>query len=787
VASHRYNSATLAYALVVMALGLAAGIHLILRAEAHPWPLVPLIVLGGFSLGTTLLTITVQGFRRSKGVLSLSSATIYALLFLVDSAAVGLILIAMILTDWLGNRRSVLPGLFNVGQSLVTLWVALAMWQWLGPASGILELSFRCFGAAALAASSYALANHFLTAGVLVLATRATLRDTGVLTRTALFNEIVLVCFGLSLAYLWILWPPLALLALIPLVVLFCLLGVHHHREELLEARRDELASMQRLGLEIGALLDVDQLGPAVVRIAAEAFHAPGALLAMLSEDGQELKVLACRHPDPDFEPPARLPCRGFTAQFFEGEGTLMANEDDIRRVPEVAYLEARAVLAVALRSLGKPQGLLAVFDLGTRKPFTEEDAQRLTDLGRFVEMSLTNARLYADLKAVQEQLIQTEKLSAIGQLVSGVAHELNNPLTGVRGFAELLRQSRLDEHQQRMVEHIEKETARATRVVRNLLTFSRRHKPEKVPHDLNGILSTVVEMRAYECRVNNVELSTDLDPDLPRTMIDPHQMHQVFLNLLTNAEHAVTQSSGTGHIQVRSCANGETILVTVQDNGPGIDPENLKQIFDPFFTTKEVGCGTGLGLSICYGILQEHGGIIEVESQPGRGARFTVTLPVVEPPAREEVSEPDTPKPQLNARNGEVVLVVDDEVSVREIVREALEPLGFRVDAAAGGAEALARLQNTSYDLVLTDMRMPGMGGQELFEQIRRSDPELARRFIFFTGDVASPGTRQFLGRCGRPVLAKPFSIDQLLAIVSQGLEETLSQAAVAASSRMR
>jgi two-component system NtrC family sensor kinase len=351
------------------------------------------------------------------------------------------------------------------------------------------------------------------------------------------------------------------------------------------------------------------------------------------------------------------------------------------------------------------------------------------------------------------------------------VAHELNNPLTGVRGFAEILQQTHLDNHQRRMVERIEKEADRAARVVRNLLTFSRRHKPEKGLHDLNGILNTVLEMRSYECRVSNVELRADLDPDLPRTMVDAHQLHQVFLNLLTNAEHAVAENGRPGRIVLRSRGDAQHLRIQVIDNGPGIDPEIATRIFNPFFTTKEVGRGTGLGLSICYGIVQEHGGTIEVEGRPGEGACFTVILPVLQPPASMPVSEPQAPESPIEARPGERVLVVDDELSVREIVREALEPRGFRVDAAVGGAEALTRLQGESYDLVLTDLRMPGLGGQELYERVLRSDPEQALRFVFLTGDVARSDTGRFLADTGRPVLAKPFGIDELLRAVAAGL----------------
>src|SRR6266705_5177632 len=243
------------------------------------------------------------------------------------------------------------------------------------------------------------------------------------------------------------------------------------------------------------------------------------------------------------------------------------------------------------------------------------------------------------DQKMLQEQLIQSEKMSAIGQLVSGVAHELNNPLAGISAFAQLLlAEKRFPPDQRTAAETIYSEARRASRIVQNLLTFARQHKAEKVLTAINQVLDDTLELRAYELRVRGIDVRREYDESLPDTMADAHQLQQVFLNLITNAEQAMEQRDGHHHrLTVSTRRNADAIRIEVEDTGAGIPANLLERIFNPFFTTKPTGSGTGLGLSISLGIVREHGGRIWAENAPQGGARFVIELPLVSPHATDE------------------------------------------------------------------------------------------------------------------------------------------------------
>ena len=221
--------------------------------------------------------------------------------------------------------------------------------------------------------------------------------------------------------------------------------------------------------------------------------------------------------------------------------------------------------------------------------------------------------------------------MAAVGELAAGVAHELNNPLAAVQAFAQLLNdRDDLDETVRSDVETIYKEAQRASRITSNLLSFARRHVPEKRLISINEVIEKALELHAYRMKVNNIDLVMDLDPDLPMTMADFHQMQQVFVNIINNAEQAMTEAHGKGRLCVNTQRVGGMLQIAFTDDGPGISADNLKRIFDPFFTTKEVGKGTGLGLSICYGLVQEHGGHLSARSKTGKGATFVVEIPIL-------------------------------------------------------------------------------------------------------------------------------------------------------------
>ena len=372
------------------------------------------------------------------------------------------------------------------------------------------------------------------------------------------------------------------------------------------------------------------------------------------------------------------------------------------------------------------------------------------------------------DQKMLQEQLIQSEKMSAIGQLVSGVAHELNNPLAGISAFAQLLlAEKKFPPDQRTAAETIYSEARRASRIVQNLLTFARQHKAEKVPTTINQVLDDTLELRGYELRVRGIDVRREYDDSLADTMADAHQLQQVFLNLITNAEQAMEQRDGHHHrLTVRTRRNGEAVRIEVEDTGGGIPANLIERIFNPFFTTKPTGSGTGLGLSISLGIVREHEGRIWAENVASSGARFIVELPIIQPRASGEM--PATTHVQAASGNDSLrVLVVDDEASVRVSLQRYLAGRGHHVETTASGEDALVRLRDAKYDAVIVDMRMPDLSGEQLYERLRSGDPGHAERVIFTTGDLVNEQMKRFLDGTGRPCVPKPFefaSFDQAL-----------------------
>jgi signal transduction histidine kinase len=254
---------------------------------------------------------------------------------------------------------------------------------------------------------------------------------------------------------------------------------------------------------------------------------------------------------------------------------------------------------------------------------------------GRTIEsgerkLLLTVVRDITERKGMQEQLMLTDRLASIGELASGIAHELNNPLTSVIGFSQLLMEKKdIAEDFKEDLKLVHSEAQRAAGIVKNLLTFARKHAPVKQLTQINNVIEDVLRLRAYEQKVNNIEVIRQFAPDLPEVMVDHFLIRQVFLNLIINAEYFMGESHNKGALTITTKRADNTVRISFADDGPGISRENLSRIFHPFFTTKEVGKGTGLGLSICHGIVAEHGGNIHARSQAGKGATFIVELPV--------------------------------------------------------------------------------------------------------------------------------------------------------------
>jgi signal transduction histidine kinase/CheY-like chemotaxis protein len=386
---------------------------------------------------------------------------------------------------------------------------------------------------------------------------------------------------------------------------------------------------------------------------------------------------------------------------------------------------------------------------------------------------------LYSDVtgeRQIQAKMLQTEKMAALGQLVSGIAHELNNPLTAIMGYAQLLLGHGLKPGQLSEAKKVYHEAERARRIVKNLLYFARENKPERSLVDINEIIERTLALRSYELRVENIAVDCDLAPDLPKTMADPYQLQQVVLNLVINAEQALIEGRGQGHVWIRTRhlrqRTGDRILIEIADDGPGIAPEITSRIFDPFFTTKPPGVGTGLGLSIVYGIVHQHGGEVTFDNQSGLGARFTVELPVAAAPAQER------PVAVLQPANGAAsaprghILVIEDEPTVAQLVVDVLREEGHQVEAVLDSQEGLTRISRTSYDLVISDLRMPRLDGPAFYETLVRQGSPMQHRILFITGDTLSRRTLEFLEPRGLPYLAKPFLVEELKLAVNRLLQ---------------
>jgi len=391
--------------------------------------------------------------------------------------------------------------------------------------------------------------------------------------------------------------------------------------------------------------------------------------------------------------------------------------------------------------------------------------------------------RAQEEQRQMHEELNLASRLASVGQLASGVAHEINNPLSAVIGFSELLMRKDVSDDTKQDLQIINESAQRVSRIVKNLLIFARRSKSGREYADINSILSAGLELRAYEMRNNNIELVTRFDPRLPWTVVDVGRIQQVLLNIITNAEQAMLSAGGEGKLVVTTKLINGAIRVSFEDNGPGISPENLNMVFDPFFTTKSVGEGTGLGLSICYGIMKEHNGRISVQSKLGKGATFAVELPLV---AETQRSEPPAPSGDEQERTtGAKIMVVDDEAGVRELIDRALTAAGHSVDAVDNASAALERLRREPYHLVLLDIRMPGMDGVEFYGHLKKIAPSLARRVLFITGDTMSPGTQDFLSKTKVPFMRKPFGIDELQSNIDRILSGRAKPRAVRPSTR--
>ena len=560
--------------------------------------------------------------------------------------------------------------------------------------------------------------------------------------------------------------------------------------EEIIDRYR-EIGLIHNLSTQLAGLEDIEHVYQVILEQTLEIVEADRGYIFKLDKTSDSLRVVHCL-PEPDsiIYRPIRIG-QGIIGEVAEtGDSTLMERNGSPIWSTEAKSTLSPPLMCCALHINQEVLGVIAVTREATKREFASGDlkilesaalqsAAAMKNLTLLHELSQSNCELretLTELQRTQAQLIQSQKVTAVGELVAGVAHDLNNPLTTVIGFSELLCAEATDENQRSRLKIIGQEAERAASIVRNLLTFSRKRPLQKEAIHVNKVVQAVIQLRTQQSQASSVEFATDLAIDLPDTMADFHQLQQVLLNLVTNAEQAIEQTGQKGKIELQTrqvCADAPNtsnqVEIIVTDNGPGMPPDVAEQIFEPFFTTKEEGKGTGLGLSICMKIIDAHDGTLDVESRVGEGTRFFIRLPGLLPSDCPSHSQEERWIKTVADAN---ILVVDDEPALCEVLRSSLEDIGgYHVETASNGVEALEKVQGGSPDLVLTDIHMPKLDGISLYQELQQT-PTFHGKVIFMTGSLAATEVSFEAVPKNVPCVLKPFKIRDMLQQIQTVLE---------------
>ncbi len=547
--------------------------------------------------------------------------------------------------------------------------------------------------------------------------------------------------------------------------------------EQEIRRRNRELMVLNSIGQTLTESLDLTDSIHRTLRQMTELFKLDASSLYLFDEARLTLRRIAAvghrseqgRHiPPVTVQPQLLQHIKAVHATFLSAQGL---------QIPMILREAQRkeglhSAFVVILWSKDRVLGGLVV---GSRTPreFSPADINLLIAVGSQISNAIDRSVLYEEtrqayenLRRTQEQLLHSEKMAAVGQLIAGVAHELNNPLTAILGYSQLLLSSgQMPPQGMEYSDKLYKQAQRTHRIVQNLLSFARQHKPERVAVQLNQILKDTLALRDYDLRLSNIRVHYDLAPDLPMTGADPHQLQQVFLNLVNNAVDAILEHSSEGELWVSTRAKDDCLIVEFKDSGPGV--KDASRVFDPFYTTKPVGKGTGLGLSICYGIVTEHGGSISVSNVQPSGACFTIELPYQRAAAPVDA----IPAGGAVAARGARILLIDQDESVLEAVEAILREGNHAVRSAANFPEAQRLLGEQEFDAVVADAEVrAAAGGESLQEWLTAHRPMLAGRLVWMSASAMPAQVGNHAGN-GSFVLQKPFKAADLLSAVEMAL----------------
>lgn len=558
--------------------------------------------------------------------------------------------------------------------------------------------------------------------------------------------------------------------------------------EDEMQRRNRELNALNAMAVVAAQSFDLDEILNLTLRQVVTLFAAESGTVYLSDVDNPTYRRRASWGPrSRDKGRPAEISfAEGFGDLVIRSRAEVVTAEYLPHLPPNVAeFLRSdsdRTWIWVLFWAKDSPVGLMGLCShLGYQ--YSSNDENLLVAISRQLATTIEKVRLYEetcrayeDLRKTQEQLLQSEKMSAVGQLIAGVAHELNNPLTAILGYAQLLETEGLNPRAQDFVSKLFKQAQRTHRVVQNLLSFARQRKPQRDEVDLRRVLEETLALREYDLKSNNIQVQTELPSEAAMVVADPHQIEQVFLNIINNAVDAILEAGRNGSLKIRIVSQNGHVCTQFTDDGAGIkDP---KRIFDPFYTTKSVGKGTGLGLSICYGIVKEHGGDILASNNPDAGATIEVKLPAAVATA---VAEPpiSTPRSHESAISGRVLLAEEEE-AVLEFERDVLSGAGATVATCQKAEDVKTRLLSEPVDTIIMSGKMAGQwNAKESYAWIKENCPGMENHVLYTFSNGVEPGeARAFLQENGIPYLVKPFEVAELISQARKLLQKAQAAA---------